>query len=135
MGQLYSLDGHRGKIRRRQRVTYFSRSELNKLLSLYSRRVISGEWRDYAIDQKGGSAVFSVFRHSQDAPVFRIAKRAAGGAPGSAPGSAPGDAPESTSGSAAHREYLVLSGRETLKQAASMREALSVFGRHLTVVR
>ena len=107
--------------------TFFDRHELNQLLSLYSRRVASGEWRDYAIDQKGGSAVFSVFRHSQDAPVFRIAKRAAG--------SAAGVAPENTPGSAAHGEYLVLSGRETLKQAASMREALSVFGRHLTVVR
>ena len=111
MAKLYRLT----HARRQAGPTFFDRHELNQLLSLYSRRVASGEWRDYAIDQKGGSAVFSVFRHSQDAPVFRIAKRAPG--------------------SAAHGEYLVLSGRETLKQAASMHEALSVFGRHLTVVR
>ena len=95
--------------------TFFDRKELNQLLSLYSRRVSSGEWRDYAIDQKGGSAVFSVFRHSQDAPLFRIAKRAGG--------------------TATHGTYIVLSGRETLKQAASLREALSVFGRDLTLIR
>ena len=123
MAKLYRLTS----ARRQAGPTFFDRHELNQLLSLYSRRVASGEWRDYAIDQKGGSAVFSVFRHSQDAPVFRIAKRAAGDASGGAAGDA--------SGGAAHREYLVLSGRETLKQAASMREALSVFGRHLTLVR
>ena len=100
--------------RRRAGPTFFDRHELNQLLSLYSRRVASGEWRDYAIDQKGGSAVFSVFRHSQDAPLFRIAKR--------------------TSGYAPHREYIVSSGRETLKTADSMREALSVFARDLRLI-
>ena len=50
---------------RQRRPIFFDRTELNQLLSLYSRRVASGEWRDYAIDQRGGSAVFSVFRHSQ----------------------------------------------------------------------
>ncbi len=101
--------------RRQAGPTFFDRNELSQLLSLYSRRVISGEWRDYAIDQKGGSAVFSVFRHSQDAPLFRIAKRA--------------------NGNAARGKYVVQRGRETLKQAASMREALSIFGRDLTLVR
>lgn len=99
------------------RQTFFDRNELNQLLSLYSRRVASGEWRDYAIDQKGGCAVFSVFRHSQDAPLFRIAKRIGGSGAG-------------------HGEYIVWRGRQTLSQAASLREALSpVFGRHLTLVR
>ena len=52
----------------------FSRHELNQLLSMYSRRVIKGEWRDYAIDFLGQMAVFSVFRHSQDRPLYAIAK-------------------------------------------------------------
>ena len=111
MAKLYRI----AEPHRRTGSTFFDRHELNQLLSLYARRVASGEWRDYAIDQKGGSAIFSVFRHSHDAPLFRIAKR--------------------SSGKSAHREYVVLSGRETLSQAASMREALSVFGRHLTPVR
>lgn len=115
MGQLYSLEGHRRAVRRRRRVTYFSRGELNKLLSLYSRRVISGEWRDYAIDQRDGMALFSVFRHSHDRPIFTIAKRSA------------------TSDSAS--EFLVLSGRQRLRRTRSIDQALNVFDQKLTVIR
>ncbi len=110
MAKLYRLD----EIQPTSRATFFDRNELNQLLSLYSRRVASGEWRDYAIDQRGGSAVFSVFRHTHDAPAFRIAKRAAR--------SAAGDA------------YVVSSGGETLRQAETMTEALAVFSDGLRVV-
>ena len=53
---------------------FFTRSELNLLLSLYSRRVAAGEWRDYAIDHRPGMALFSVFKHSYARPAFAIAK-------------------------------------------------------------
>ena len=110
MAKVYPLtDG-----RRQPRPIFFDRTELNQLLSLYSRRVASGEWRDYAIDQRGGSAVFSVFRHSQDAPLFRIAKRLGPGGPSG--------------------RYVVSSGQETLKQAATMSEALSIFRTNLRLV-
>ncbi len=56
---------------------FFNRTELNRLLSLYSRRVMSGEWRDYAIDQGPGRATFSVFRHAAERPAFSITKLAA----------------------------------------------------------
>ena len=48
--------------RRRQKRIFFTRPELHQLLSLYSRQVARGEWRDYAIDQQDGAALFSVFR-------------------------------------------------------------------------
>ncbi len=57
--------------------------------------------------------VFSVFRHTHDAPAFRSAKQSARGA-----------------GSAS----VVSSGAETLIQAETMTEALSVFGGSLRVV-
>jgi len=63
---------------RRQRRIFFSRRELDQLLQLYSRQVARGEWRDYAIDQSDGSAAFSVFRHSLDAPLYTIVKTAPG---------------------------------------------------------
>lgn len=63
---------------RRRRRVFFSRSELNQLLSLYSRQVMRGEWRDYAIDQHEGAALFSVFRHTQESPLFTILKSAPG---------------------------------------------------------
>ena len=61
-----------GDYRTRHHTLYFSRSELNQLLGLYSRHVIRGEWRDYAIDHGNGMARFSVFRHTHEAPAFTI---------------------------------------------------------------
>jgi hypothetical protein len=52
----------------------FSRRELDRILSLYGRKVAAGEWRDYAIDFFRDRAVFSVFRHSCDFPIYRIEK-------------------------------------------------------------
>ena len=37
--------------------------------------VAAGEWRDYAIDHLREAAVFSIFRRSAEAPLFRIEKR------------------------------------------------------------
>ena len=45
------------------RVT-FDRRELNRIFSLYGRKVAAGEWRDYAIDFLKDRAVFSVFRRA-----------------------------------------------------------------------
>jgi hypothetical protein len=56
-----------------QKVT-FDRRELNRILSLYGRMVAAGEWRDYAIDFLKDRAVFSVFRHSSEVPIYRIEK-------------------------------------------------------------
>jgi hypothetical protein len=53
----------------------FRRFELGRILDIYSTRVAAGEWRDYAIDQIEGRAVFSIFRHSMDRPLFTITKR------------------------------------------------------------
>ena len=60
--------------RRRQKSVFFSRPELNQLLSLYSRQVARGEWRDYAIDHRDGMAVFSVFRHTQESALYTVVK-------------------------------------------------------------
>lgn len=108
MGKLYRLDDarrHQQKSRHKS-PTFFSRTELNQLLSLYSHRVASGEWRDYAIDQRAGMAVFSVFRHTLDRPIFSIAKRGGPAGPGG--------------------DFVVYAGAERLKKAKSLSEALTV---------
>jgi hypothetical protein len=56
-------------------VTFFERRELDALLRLYGRMVAAGEWRDYGIDGLREAAVFSVFRRSSEAPLYRIEKR------------------------------------------------------------
>jgi hypothetical protein len=56
-------------------VVFFERRELEALLRLYGRKVAAGEWRDYAIDGLREAAVFSVFKRSAEAPLYRIEKR------------------------------------------------------------
>ena len=53
----------------------FDRRELNRILTVYGRMVAAGEWRDYALDFLDEVAVFSVFRHASEMPLFRIEKR------------------------------------------------------------
>ncbi len=60
--------------RRKPKSIYFNRAELNALLSLYSRQVARGEWRDYAIDFTRDKAVFSIFRRTSEIPLYRIEK-------------------------------------------------------------
>jgi hypothetical protein len=52
----------------------FNRNELRILLNEYSRRVAAGEWRDYAMDFTRDRAVFSVFRHTAEHPLYSIEK-------------------------------------------------------------
>jgi len=58
-------------------VVFFDRRELNQLLGLYGRMVAAGHWRDYAIDGLKDAAVFSVFRHASEMPLYRIEKHPA----------------------------------------------------------
>jgi hypothetical protein len=52
----------------------FDRGELDAILRVYGRRVASGEWRDYAIDQLEDRAVFSIFRRTSEMPIYRVEK-------------------------------------------------------------
>jgi hypothetical protein len=56
---------------------FFSRAELEQILSLYGRQVAAGEWRDYAIDSLPDRALFSVYRRSSEAPLYQVEKRPA----------------------------------------------------------
>ena len=53
----------------------FNRAELSAILGLYGRAVAAGVWRDYGISLLHDVAVFSVFRHSAEHPLYRIEKR------------------------------------------------------------
>ena len=72
MSSLHSLTNTQNN-KRSKRVA-FNRNELRTLLNEYSRRVASGEWRDYAIDFKRDRAIFSVFRHTAEHPLYSIEK-------------------------------------------------------------
>ena len=97
------------KRNKRHKVT-FERTELRTLLEVYSRRVATGEWRDYAVDQHGPVAMFSIFRHSYETPTFSIVKTRNGKG----------------------FDYAVMSSRRTLKKAGSLHEALKFFDKPLS---
>jgi len=101
-----------------RRTLYFTRFELNQLLGLYSRNVARGIWRDYAIDHRDGQALFSVFRHTHESAVYTIVKSLGTGA----------------AHGAGQAEFVVLSGRQRLRAAGSLGEALEYFRSKLTAV-
>jgi hypothetical protein len=103
-----------GDYRTKHRTLYFTRPELNQLLGLYSRHVACGVWRDYAIDNRDGMALFSVFRHTHDAPAYSIVKTAPA--------------------QSCPAEFIVQSGRQRLRIARSLAEALEFFQTRLSLV-
>ena len=52
----------------------FDRKELSAILRIYGFKVADGEWRDYAIDHLKDQAVFSVYRHANESPLYKIEK-------------------------------------------------------------
>ena len=60
--------------RRQAGKVFFDRADLMRILSLYSRQVSRGLWRDYAIDHRSNMAMFSIYRRSQEQPLFVITK-------------------------------------------------------------
>ncbi|MGA0346169.1 MAG: DUF2794 domain-containing protein [Alphaproteobacteria bacterium] len=92
----------------------FTRSELNQLLTLYSHRVISGEWKDYAINSDRGMSAFSVFKDAGALPAFTIYKFYKG-----------------------HKsvKFAVGSNGSLIKQDQSLRGAISFLQRRLTLVK
>ena len=101
--------------RRAKRRVSFDKRELRQLMGVYSRRVASGEWRDYAIDHEAGMAVFSIFRSAYELPLYRVAKIAGRSANEQA-------------------EWMVISGGRRLKRSASLLDVLSVFDKKVEVV-
>ena len=57
-----------------KKIIFFSKLELTSILNLYSKQVSNGHWRDYALDSKIDNAIFSIYRHTHDKPMFQIIK-------------------------------------------------------------
>ena len=53
----------------------FDRAELQRIMDLYGRMVVAGEWRDYAMDFDKNAASFSAFRRAAERPNTRLEKR------------------------------------------------------------
>ena len=53
---------------------FFSKKELTSILNLYSKQVSKGYWKDYALDSHIDNVIFSVYKHSQEKPIYQIIK-------------------------------------------------------------
>lgn len=109
MSNLYRLADQRA----RRRIVSFEKRELSRLLGLYSMRVATGEWRDYAIDFRPGMAIFSIFRHTAEQPLYAIAKIPGAGSGGS---------------------YVVYNGPRKLAHGDTLEDVLRVFERKLRIL-
>jgi hypothetical protein len=100
--------------RREGRAVFFHRDELNLLLGAYSRQVSRGLWRDYAIDHRSNMAVFSIFRRSQEQPVFVVTKVMLRGEK--------------------EANYILSSRNRQIKSSRKLAKIIDVLHRQLTVV-
>ena len=111
MIKVIKISDHR---RKKAPPVYFSRIELNQLLSLYSRRVISGEWKDYAIDHGRSMSAFSIYRDSKAHPSFTIYKY--------------------ESGSHRSGDFVLGTGGNVVKRGRTLLEVLAPIERELRLV-
>lgn len=66
--------GQAQRLQRQSAVVGFDRRELNTILNLYGRKVVDGEWRDYAMDFLRDRALFSVYKRASERPLYVIEK-------------------------------------------------------------
>ena len=120
MSEIYQFVGP-GNVARRSRsahlarTVFFDRSELSQILSVYSRKVISGEWCDYGIDGGDDEVAFAIYRRNAASASYRIIKR--------------------HRGRDASRYRVVATGGRILKVGSSLRAVLGVLDpRHLRLI-
>lgn len=116
MNQLVRISDYR----RKASALHFNRIELTQLLGLYSSRVITGEWRDYAIGSTPGFAQFCIYRSSREEPLFTITKLTTEG--------------KARSAKARKGRYVVSSRHHTLKQSHSLLDALQIFDKPIKLI-
>ena len=63
------------KVLLEKNLIFFSKLELTAILNLYSKQVSKGSWRDYALDSQVDTAIFSIYRHTHDKPLYQIIKK------------------------------------------------------------
>ena len=63
----FSIPNHNSKL-------YFSKYELNLILSFYSFGVSKGNWKDYSINFNNHEAKFCFYKHSLVSPEYALIK-------------------------------------------------------------
>ena len=99
-----------------KKIIFFSKIELTSILSLYSRQVAKGLWKDYALDNQNGTAIFSIFRHTHDKPIYRIVKK-------------------KLKGLKKKNEFLIIKDAQIINKSSELLLALSKFEKKISIMR
>ena len=97
-----------------KKIIFFSKIELSSILNLYSKQVSNGNWKDYALDSKIDNAIFSIYRHTQDKPMFQIIKN-------------------SQKGFRNKPSFYIKKGEEIVSKSKSLLAILSIFEKKLSI--
>ena len=114
MVKVVSLSDYKSADRHFKPDICFNKQELDQLLTVYSRRVTSGEWKDYAIRHDPAIAAFLIYRNNSQQPAFTIIKHHTNGG---------------------KTEFVVYHGRERLKRSDALKDTLTVLNRKLKLVK
>ena len=93
---------------------FFSKLELTSILNLYSKQVSKGYWKDYALDSRIDNAIFSIYKHSQDKPMYQIIKNR-------------------QKGSRNNLSFYIKKGEEVINKSNSLFKILTNFERKLSI--
>ena len=55
-------------------IVRFKKEELNLIMEVYSRKISTGEWKDYSISFQKNYAVFSIHKSVKFTPFYQIKK-------------------------------------------------------------
>ena len=70
MSKIYHFSKY---IKEKEKIS-FSKNDLNLIISIYSKNVSNGIWKDYSINFERNYAEFSIYKHSYASPEFSIVK-------------------------------------------------------------
>ena len=60
--------------RNKKRDVFFNKIELQLILNLYAKMVLSGEWKDYGLSILKREVSFNVYYRTTEFPVYKITK-------------------------------------------------------------
>ena len=101
MKNIIEFNDYLRKKNKKHKYTSFSKAEMEKIMSMYSKNVAAGIWKD-------NLAVFSIFRRSSEKPLYSISKI--------------------SKKSAGSMKFTITLGQKKLKNCKSMEEIIKVFG-------
>ena len=56
-------------------IVRFKKNEINQIMEIYSKKISTGEWKDYSISFQKNYATFSIHKSFRHAPSFQIEKK------------------------------------------------------------